>query len=292
MIEARLLASAILSPALAAAVRDARDAAERVVRAHEDAEAIHDLRVAIRRIRTVVGAGRRVYGKRRVARLVEELRGLAKATNALRDEEVLGETIALCELEPEVRARADAWIDRRVAVLRELRGLGLAMLDRSGLGDVLAALSAIAVGPPKHDCDAEELAFAELCRARSELCAVLPAVTTGDAVALHRLRIRFKRLRYTAEMFGGAMRASDAEPALGTAKRHLKIARNAAGYQKELGLVHDCDVALETARSARDIDDATRPALIAALSATRDRLARKTVERIASDLRAIVMGDV
>jgi hypothetical protein len=87
------------------------------------------------------------------------------------------------------------------------------------------------------------------------------------------------------------MRANDAEPALPDAPHYLKLARHAAGFQKELGVVHDADIALETARGACDFDEPTRATVIAALTVLRERLARRVVARLAGELGAIVLPE-
>ncbi len=229
--ERGLMASELLAPALTGALAATSTAVERVSRAHDDAEAVHDMRVGIRRMRTVLNAGRGLYGRKAAERLIDQLRTVSKATNALRDEEVLGDTIAMLELAPPLQATATAWIERRVALLGELRAMGLAMLDGSGIRHVLGALGDLAARPPKRDQDALDFAREQLLLARRELCALLPEVAARDGVALHRLRIRFKRLRYTAEMLAGSLRASPDEPVLprARARRATRRAARSAG---------------------------------------------------------------
>src|SRR4051794_38610615 len=96
--DASPLAHEHLGPALHVLVAEARAASLRVEALEPrseaaDPEAIHDFRVAIRRLRSVLRPVRPVYGRRRMRALAEGLKRVADATGTLRDEEVLRETL-------------------------------------------------------------------------------------------------------------------------------------------------------------------------------------------------------
>ncbi len=94
-------------------------------------------------------------------------------------------------------------------------------------------------------------------------------VDAKDVVGLHELRIRFKRLRYTAELFSGFCGLHG--DALGQA---------AAKMQKRLGDVHDFDEAAVRVARARSLGDRERRAILAALRAGRaNKVARALAER-------------
>ena len=78
-----------------------------------DPEAIHDFRVALRRLRTVLRPARRLYGKRRLEEIGGELRRFATASGDLRDAEVLRETLAGLDLPDAAQAGLHAWLHQR-----------------------------------------------------------------------------------------------------------------------------------------------------------------------------------
>jgi CHAD domain-containing protein len=282
-------ASEVVLPALSAQAHATRLALGRVVRDPNDDEAVHDTRVGVRRMRSVLAAGRELFGKKRVDPLVDQLRAAGKATNQLRDEEVLEETLAELELGPEAHVSVTEWIARRAPLLVELRIAGVRALDASGLPAVLDAALDLAGHAAKHDPPAEAFARDRILEARRELCMCLPEVSAADGPSLHRLRIRFKRLRYTCEMLGGAMRAAESDITLPDADSYLATAKHAAAFQKELGAVHDADVALVTTHAASDVDEATRGAVLAALTQARERLAKRAIDHLAAELRHVVL---
>jgi CHAD domain-containing protein len=133
----------------------------------------------------------------------------------------------------------------------------------------------------------------------------IAALDAADGEAMHTLRIRFKRLRYTAELFGpllertgtdagaGADAGTDAGAGTGRdgtlaadaprlwARGVAADAKHAARMQKRLGELHDIDVALQRTARAWGLDAATRAALAEALRAARQRAATKALEDLA-----------
>jgi CHAD domain-containing protein len=79
-----------------------------------------------------------------------------------------------------------------------------------------------------------------------------------DTEALHRLRLAYKRLRYTTETFADVLPLD-----LGA------LARTAAGFQKRIGEVHDLEVVEGSVRHARTLPDPTKQALLSALTELR-----------------------
>lgn len=273
----------VLAPALFALVTSVRQAAERVAApvnpAPPDPEAIHDFRVALRRLRTWLRPARKVFGKRRLKEIGGELRRFAQATGALRDEEVLRETLAPLELPPKPRAELAAWLVQRARQERVRRRGVVSLLRATGatagapsLGQALAHLER-RLGRSRHeDLGVEELAATTLSGA---FVAVqeLSGAEPRDATAMHELRIRFKRLRYTAELF---------TPILG--ERGEVVARSAARMQKRLGELHDLDEALTRIARARGLSEVTvrsvRRALARARAARCERIHKERAEEL------------
>jgi CHAD domain-containing protein len=92
---------------------------------------------------------------------------------------------------------------------------------------------------------------------------------------LHRLRIAYKRLRYTVETFSGVLPSDLAA-----------LAQPAARQQNRLGRLHDIDMAIACVRAARSLSDAGREALLGALEAAR----RERAASIAHDLGTPVVA--
>jgi CHAD domain-containing protein len=257
-----------LAPVLFALVAAVRREAARVgsVEGASDPEAIHDFRVALRRLRTVLRPARALYGKRRLREIGDELRRFAQATGALRDEEVLRETLAGLDLPGPARARLDAWLVQRARQERTRRRLVRAVIaavdphDAGGptLGDALAHLER-RLGRRREDLGASVLAEAAVESASSGVAALV-GVRASDVAGMHALRIRYKRLRYTAELFA---------PVLG--ERAAVLAKGAARMQKRLGELHDLDEALARVRRARSLSSPTRAAVSRALRGARAR---------------------
>jgi CHAD domain-containing protein len=243
-----------------------------------DPEAIHDFRVALRRLRTALRPARRVYGERRLRAIGAELRRFAMITGALRDEEVLRETLVELELPATSRADLDAWLVRRARQERaRRRRVGTLIASTmpsptSGppLGEALAHLERRLGRRRPEEHTAADLARSALADAEAGVAEHLHA-PPSDGGAMHALRIRYKRLRYSADLFA---------PLLGEGAGAL--AKEAARMQKRLGELHDLDEALARIRRARGLPEATRTAVTRALTRARARQER----RLRSDLGA------
>ncbi len=253
-----------VGPFLAAKLRGLDDrlgqVAPRVLSAGSDDAAVHDFRVALRRTRTVLEIGRPVFGRFYADEVRRALRDLQRATGALRDEEVLLDLLASLGVS---RPDVHAWIESRRRRERRLRG-ALRHLVRVGEIErgrrLLAAMLAFPIKPSR------ERRLAKFARravddALGEV-EELRGARIDDTEALHRLRIAYKRLRYTVETFADAL-PQDAR-ILGQA---------AARFQSRLGDLHDVDVAIACAGQARLLSDDGRRPLIAAMTQVRAKRA-------------------
>lgn len=232
-----------------------------------DSEAVHDFRVALRRMRTLLEVGRPVLGRFHADEVKAALRDVHRAAGALRDEEVIIEVVTSLEVgHPDV----DAWIEGRRRRERRLRG---ALRRRIREGDLdrarrlLDAMLAFRVKPSrdrrvtKFARRATEDARRDVDRRRS--------AGPETPEELHRLRIAYKRLRYTAETFATVLPSDLAS-----------LAQPAARHQGRLGRLHDIDMALACVRAARSLSDPGRAALLGALESSR----RERAAVIESDL--------
>ncbi|MGK3997357.1 CHAD domain-containing protein [Sorangium sp. So ce1024] len=265
-----------------------------------DVEAVHDFRVALRRLRTLLKPARRIYGKRRIRPIADGLRELARATGALRDEEVLRETLTDLELGDEARSAVDAWLARRSQREHEARAAIVDLLRRDSAGDAPATGDA---GAPQVDAPAGKRLRLEKYLARLERRAsrrkkakrrsakalarrtigdalddvrALAATDPSDGAGMHALRIRFKRLRYSAETFA---------PIFG--ERAERTAKSASRLQRRLGQLHDVDEALARMKDAEGLSPDERAAVTDALGAKRARLAGKATDELAQELATL-----
>ena len=267
-VEVETVVSSIATPKLLHWLDDLGDAIPRVL-GDADEEAVHDLRVALRRIRSLLRLVRPVSGRYHVDGIREGLRRVASATGSLRDEEVLRETIAAMPCSPEHAKAMKAWQTKRAQRERMLRKAMVRMLDARSLDEPIHRLRALLQLPCEPRRDKEVQRFAK--QRVSEAHAVVDAkrsVTADDVEGMHELRITYKRLRYAVEAFSRVLPSE------------LRTwGEVATRFQKILGTLHDHDVALDVVRRATALAPEPREALLEALSARRLQVAAEYVER-------------
>jgi triphosphatase len=207
------------------------------VLAGKDPEYLHQWRVGLRRLRSLLRLGRDA-GYPELAQYLRHLRPLAEASGDVRDWDVfLGAVTG-----PEAQRAAEA---RHQAHRRLSRLLRAKDYDRDMLALIarLIALTRQSSGRP--------LTVAVRKLLRRQLAAVLrhagqPAWSPVDR--LHRLRIRVKRLRYTLEFFRDFFEAAHSRPL------HEALQR----LQDILGDMHDLSNACKKDRVLEDGPSGTR----------------------------------
>lgn len=169
-----------------------------------DAEGVHQVRVAVRRLRVWLSF------KRRTRALDRELRWLGRALAPLRDLDVFGEVLT-GEARAPLRADAEA---------KATRALGS---DRAA--KLVEALGALRW--PRR-----ERAERVLARFEEELDAQRSALTPGDGDQVHRVRRALRRVRYARDWLGHDARPLAAEQdTLGALCDLLALAR----FARDLG---------------------------------------------------------
>lgn len=195
-------------------------------------EAVHQLRIATRRLRALVDVFSPWLKPRWHRRLKEELRWLGQSMGPARDADVLsGETLPALRLEyPDVdwiaieaqvsRLRSDARAQAAQALTSERQhALHAMLLDAFGVGsdgraDVRAAS---ALRRPSHTPGKRPHALAKHAHnmLRERYIALFPncrQLAMLDTEQLHALRVKIKHARYTAEALTPWMRKSVRAP--------------------------------------------------------------------------------
>jgi CHAD domain-containing protein len=223
----------------------AQDAAVRT----GEAEGVHQLRIAARRLRSTLATCRPLLDREVTDPVRDELRWLGEVFGPARDAQVLREhlTGVLAEqpadlVVGEVASRVD---DELSAAFHAGRERALESLDSARYLRLLDALDGLIASPPftvAADAPAKKavrrLLARDVKRLRREVHAIDSAEDpTARDIAFHEARKKAKRLRYAAEM---------AEPVLG--KRARSLAKAAKKIQTALGVHQDSVVARQRLR--------------------------------------------
>lgn len=266
-------AAAVVRARIAARIAEARDARQRLA-AHAgegdgDEEAVHDYRVALRRLRSALRALRPAWGKGLLVPLEDELKALADATGDVRDEEVLAETLARIDLAEGPRGELSRWGEGRARRLAGARATAARRLAGAELGERLdAVLTGVqeALGAPmRRPVGLPALRNEAIGRLLDEVQKRARGTDAADVDGMHKLRIRIKRLRYAIELL-----FADDAPTSAALKLSSKL-------QKRLGELHDVDEALARMSKAMGLDRDARAAVGDALRRLRIETARKAV---------------
>jgi CHAD domain-containing protein len=238
-----------------------------------DPEAVHQMRVATRRLRAacraleghvVIPAGDR-----------DRLRWLARRLGAVRDLDVILELLEGERLPPaarEERARLARLVRKLRARRRKAHRRLARALAKPRYRRLLEGLDATAKAPRLAGVE-EAVAARVLAEVGERLAGAIarsPGMTVAapDAQQLHALRIDFKRLRYALELHAAAYGFSYDE--------ERKQARE---MQEVLGNIHDRDLLLGWMAEGRGVFRGPWRALEARLAAERARLLRRFFQR-------------
>jgi CHAD domain-containing protein len=256
--------------------------AEAAVRRGEP-EGIHNLRVAMRRIRSALASFRPIVDTSVTDPLRDELQWAAGRLGEARDAEVVADRIVTlldevaADTPPEVLARLRERVHADAAAVRDVVD---ETLDGDRYAAALVLLDAVVSRPPfTEDAHVKARPLARR-RLRREARRVLqPAEAPWDttepekrADRLHDVRKRAKRLRYAAEA---------CEPVLGD--RATKVAGAAERIQTTLGTHHDEIVTRAALRRIAEADDSDEAGafLLGRLDAL-EELAEARLERAAA----------
>lgn len=231
-----------------------------------DDEGIHDMRVAIRRLRTLLKIAREVYGRWHTDAVRRAFAEVMRATGDLRDEEVLEETLEGASAHP----RFGAWLSGRKSREQKLRRALVVQIERGELDRARLMLKALLVFPvdPERDVELSRFARKTVERARRKV-ETMRDVEPSDVIGLHDLRIAYKELRYSIELLADAL-PIDARAQL----------EPATVFQKRLGEIHDVDVAIEVIRNSKTLVADAKEEALASLAAHRERRLHKYLREL------------
>jgi CHAD domain-containing protein len=186
-----------------------------------DPEFLHDLRVAVRRSRSMLREIRGVLAEDERARYREELRWLQSVTGPVRDLDIHLEDLDAHEalLPPALRADVEPiralLLERRASELRRLRRHLRSARMRSLLAEWKAFLEQTRAGAPgpKAERPISAVAGARISRVYVDMVK-RGSVVVDDTPAehLHDLRKRGKELRYLLESFGSLFAPDQVTP--------------------------------------------------------------------------------
>jgi CHAD domain-containing protein len=223
----------------------------------DDPENLHQHRVAARRTRAILRAGRRYLDAGWQGSLIGPLEQLGEATGPVRDLDVLLEHV---RKQLEVLDKPDRRAGRTlVSQLEREREAARSRLVETLEGEQYGLLLARLCPPPRLAPETEAIPLERIARKEfrrlGKAARRLP--TNPDQNATHRLRILLKRARYTAELYGPKEKGS---------RRFLAAARS---LQDLLGEHQDAIVAKERLRATTVVDSRTAAAFVAGRIAER-----------------------
>ena len=204
----------------------------------DDAEYVHQMRVATRRLRAALRMFRPVLPGGFAEQLVPPLRELMRALGRARDFDVLMAEIVVPVAkalpdEPRLTDLASAITNRLYAARAEIRHV----LRQPGYSQLLLTAGSLLqcapfIEPPGAEEEAPSLLqFADrrLRRLLKNILELADAARVDYPPSLHQLRIGIKRLRYAIEFFGPMIPGKSGAAAI----------KRLAGLQEELGQLND-----------------------------------------------------
>lgn len=237
---ARLAAGASVADALSQALKDV---ASQIVRSAEsivekrDSAAARTLRVAFRRLRTIQSVFDKALGDSALSALAATAKRLSRLVGEARDLDIfVAKSLAVAPASVALRARAQS----ECASARHRAASALA--DRA-FGEFTLELLRAAYLEPWREAGARRLASParpyadqEIDKSWRRLLETAARIDFEDPAALHKLRIKLRRLRYSAQIFRDFYPREERKP----------FFKKMSALQDALGDIHD-------AVTARDI---------------------------------------
>lgn len=236
----------------------------------DDIEDVHQMRVAIRRMRSLLRALKPWYRQKTIKPFMADLRKTARVLGEVRDLDVLLVDLERYQSELPDNADADAvqaLIEKLIALRQQARKVLIRWIDSKAYRQFIRAFSeflstpgqgVVALKSPEVPHQVRHLAPVMLhdCLARVRAYDVL--MDDMSVEQFHALRIVFKEMRYMTAFF---------QPVLGvSAGEFIKVLKS---MQDILGRLNDIHVARDVLTGLSDLDD-VHQAMIAAYLSTLD----------------------
>ncbi len=214
------------------------------VRADRHPEAIHDFRVAVRRLRSFLQTLKEVYGKYPVSALLIELKNVASVTNRLRDIEVASQILRSLEISPENVDEFKKFLTNLAEEEKIERKSIQELMNHKDFLMPLKKIQGLLLIPLAEKRDPEFSTFAqskiEMSRKRVSSGRRKISQNIDNAHWLHGLRIKAKKTRYIAEDYKNALPRE-----IIRSKASIQAAKTSRQLQQVLGDIHDCDVMIQ-----------------------------------------------
>lgn len=213
-------------------------ACEAATRAGDPEAGVHDMRVAMKRLRESLRLFRKVYPRAALEPYLEKVEALNEALGQVRDRDVMQVHLRDLRRGERLSAGLRKLLDQLAAERQVAFAALLALLDQLAAENFQQSLQAFLTDgrrPAKKGVAGQELgAFVRgrIARCLQALETALPALANeADREGLHRARIAQKKLRYRLEPF---------LPLMG--KPVQRAYSTLCQLHDALGDVHDCDV--------------------------------------------------
>lgn len=236
------------------------DAAARRARRGDDPGAVHDLRVAVRRLLAALGVWRGLLQSSEWKKARRRLRALRRKLGPAREAEVHAELLCtrVTKLPATVRARAEKMLARLERQRDRLRARAAKRVGRVEVAKALETLIAAAAGLEPHtavDARAASRARSRLSQLERETRrSIRIACERPDDEELHGARIAVKKWRYAIECLSPTGADGTAAPGHDERRRSLTALHD---LQRTLGEIQDRAallVTLESAKKKREAD--------------------------------------
>ncbi|PKP94682.1 MAG: inorganic triphosphatase [Alphaproteobacteria bacterium HGW-Alphaproteobacteria-16] len=229
---------------------------EPLVLDHEDPAALHQARVALRRLRSAFSIHEAMVADGKFQALGDDLRWLAGELGKARDLDVLVERVGDCPLRDRLsQARTEAYANAAL-VMRSDRARAL-MIDLAEWL-VVGEWRSRPEGREIRDLPAREFAAKALDRFRRKVKKGGRELENLDDEARHEVRKAAKKLRYAAEFFAALYERKRER------RRHKRFVSSLEALQDQLGALNDLATAPDVLRTLGLADDPKAAALLGA----------------------------
>ncbi|MGZ5918074.1 MAG: CYTH and CHAD domain-containing protein [Methyloceanibacter sp.] len=253
-----------------------------------NAEALHQMRIGLRRLRAAIGAFAEFAAGADQKKIKSELKWVTNALGPARDLDVFVADVLqpLCTGRGRVECLADterAFMERRAKAYAA--AAGSVRSDRFR-GVLLDLAEWIEVGPwtadpelgPLRECPVSEHAVHLLARLRKRICKQDKPLKEMSPSQRHKLRIRAKSMRYTIEFFAALFPGRQAKSRRQEALAALKALQDALGALNDLAarqaLAADGQDLSREAMRLLTAEDGNAEGLLKAAQAAHARFAR------------------